>query len=137
MRDIVLYLHVIIGLSIIVFTIVILQQIKKKSTWMKPLSAMIAVLSWLLLIPSAVLYIIFYPATKTLIKAGSQPWAHSIFMETKEHWGLLLPIIATVAAGLIFSGNIKESKRWWILLVILAALIGVMGRMITLGGMAG
>ena len=137
MRDIVLYLHVIIGLSIIVLTIVILQQIKKKSTWLKPLSAMTAVLSWLLLIPSAVLYIIFYPATKTLIKAGSQPWAHSIFMETKEHWGLLLPIIATVAAGLIFSGNIKESKRWWILLVILAALIGVMGRMITLGGMAG
>jgi len=136
MRDIVLYLHIIAGLSIIVLSIAILLQMQKKSTWLKPLSAATAVLSWLLLIPSAVLYIIFYPATKTLIKAGSQPWAHSIFMETKEHWGLLLPIIATTATGLIFSGKIKESKRWWILLIILAALIGIMGRIITLGGMA-
>lgn len=137
MRDLVLYFHIIIGLSIIVLSIVILLQIKKKSTWIKPLSAITAALSWLLLLPSAILYIVFYPATKTLIKAGSQPWAHSIVMETKEHWGLLLPIIATVAAGLVFSGKIKESKRWWILLIILAALIGVMGRIITLGGMAG
>ncbi len=137
MRDLVLYFHIIIGLSIIALSIVILLQIKKKSTWIKPLSAITAALSWLLLLPSAILYIVFYPATKTLIKAGSQPWAHSIIMETKEHWGLLLPIIATVAAGLVFSGNVKESKRWWILLIILAALIGIMGRIITLGGMAG
>lgn len=137
MRDLVLYFHIIMGLSIIVLSIVILLQIKKKSTWIKPLSAITAALSWLLLLPSAILYIVFYPATKTLIKAGSQPWAHSIVMETKEHWGLLLPIIATVAAGLVFSGKIKESKRWWILLIILAVLIGVMGRIVTLGGMAG
>lgn len=135
MRDIVLYLHIIIGLSLIVLPIVILQN-QKKSSWLKPISALTAVLSWLILLPSGILYIIFYPATKTLIKAGSWPWAHSIFMETKEHWGLLLPIIATTAAGLVFSGKIKESKRWWILLIILAALIGIMGRIVTMGGMA-
>ncbi len=136
MRDLALYLHVIVGLSLIVLPIVILLQTRKKSNWLKPLAAITAVLSWLILLPSAVLYILFYPATKTLIKAGSWPWAHSIFMETKEHWGLLLPIIATTAAGLVFSGRVKESKRWWILLLILAALIGVMGRIVTLGGMA-
>lgn len=136
MRDIVLYLHIIIGMLLIVLPIVILLQTQKKSTWLKLLSAATSVLSWLQLLPSAVLYILFYPATKTLIKAGSWPWAHSIFMETKEHLGLLLPIIATTAAGLVFSGKIKESKRWWILLIVLAALIGVMGRIVTLGGMA-
>ena len=136
MRDLMLYLHIIAGLSIIVLSILILLQMQKKSTWLKPLSALTAAISWLLLLPSALLYIIFYPATKTLIKAGAWPWAHSIFMETKEHWGLLIPIIATTAAGLVFTGKVKESKKWWILLLALAALIGVMGRIVTLGGMA-
>ena len=136
MRDLVLYLHIIAGLSIIVLSIVILLQMQKKSAWLKPLSALTAAISWLLLLPSAILYLTFYPATKTLIKAGAWPWAHSIFMETKEHWGLLIPIIATTAAGLVFTGRIKESKKWWILLLALAVLIGVMGRIVTLGGMA-
>lgn len=136
MRDLVLYLHIIAGLSIIVLPIVMLLQ-EKKSTWLKPLSAITAAISWLLLLPSGKLYLTFYPATKTLIKAGSWPWAHSIFMETKEHWGLLLPIIATTAAFLVYSDKFKESRKWWILLIILAALIGVMGRIVTMGGMAG
>lgn len=135
MRDLVLYLHIIAGLSLIVLPIVMLLQ-EKKSTWLKPLSAITAAISWLLLLPSGKLYLTFYPATKTLIKAGSWPWAHSIFMETKEHWGLLLPIIATTAAFLVYSDKFKESRRWWILLIIVAALIGVMGRIVTMGGMA-
>ena len=135
MRDLLLYLHIIAGLSVITFSIVILLQ-DKKSNWLKPLSAITAAISWLLLLPSGKLYLAFYPATKTLIKAGSWPWAHSIFMETKEHWGLLLPIIATTAAFLVYSDRFKESRKWWILLMILAALIGVMGRIVTMGGMA-
>ena len=38
--------------------------------------------------------------------------------------------------GLVFYGKVRESKKWWILLAILAALIGIMGRIVTLGGMA-
>jgi hypothetical protein len=136
MRDLVLYLHIILGLSLIVFPIIILLNLNKKSTFIKPLSILVAAISWIMLYPAAKLYLVFYPATKTLIKAGSQPWAHSIIMETKEHWGILLPIIATMAAGLVYSDKLKESKRWWILLIIVAALIGIMGRVITLGGMA-
>ena len=95
-----------------------------------------AAISWLLLLPAGLLYLTFYPATKTVIKAGAWPWAHSIVMETKEHWGLLLPIIATTAAFLVYSGKFRESRKWWILLIMLAALIGVMGRIVTMGGMA-
>jgi len=135
MRDLMLYLHIIAGLSLIVFPVIILIQ-DRKSTWIRPLSFLTASISWLLLLPSAKLYLTFYPATKTLIKAGSWPWAHSIFMETKEHWGLLLPVIATTAAFLVYSGRLNESRKWWILLIILAALIGVMGRIVTMGGTA-
>ncbi len=135
MRDLVLFVHIIIGLALIVLPIVILLESKRKSSLLKPLSLLTAALGWLLLLPAGILYLIFYPATKTLIKAGQWPWAHSIVMETKEHWGLMIPIIATVAAGLVLSGKVKESRRWWILLMVVSIMLGIMGRLITMGGM--
>ena len=131
MRDIVLIAHIILGLALIIIPILFLLE-KKNSSYLKFLSTLSATISWLLLIPAGKLYLTFYPATKTLIKAGSKPWAHSILMETKEHWGLLLPIIATLAAGLVFMGKEKESKKWWILVMILSILLGVLGRIIKL-----
>lgn len=138
MRDFVLFAHIILGLALVVFPILILAYLKnpkKKPTWIKPLSFTTAAISWILLLPAGKLYINFYPATKTLIKAGAWPWAHSIIMETKEHWGLLLPIITTVAAGLVFTGRVKESKRWWILAIALSILLGVMGRIVKIGAL--
>lgn len=135
MRDFMLFAHIILGLALIAFPIIILLYLKKQTNWLKWLSFATAAISWILLLPAGKLYITFYPATKTLIKAGSWSWAHSIIMETKEHWGLLLPIIATVAAGLIFTGKYKESKKWWILVIILSALLGVMGRIVKIGAL--
>src|SRR3989344_3202479 len=135
MRDFVLFAHIILGLALIAFPIIILLYLNRPSKWLKPLSIITAAIGWLLLLPSGKLYITFYPATKTLVKAGSWPWAHDVVMETKEHWGLLLPIIATVAAGLVFTGKAKDSKKWWVLLIILSALLGVMGRIIKIGAL--
>lgn len=136
MRDFVLFAHIILGLALIAFPILILLYLKKQSNWLKPLSFITAAVSWILLLPAGKLYITFYPATKTLIKAGAWPWAHSIIMETKEHWGLLLPIATTVAAGLVFAGKTEESKKWWILVIVLSILLGVMGRVIKIGALA-
>ena len=133
MRDLVLFAHIILGLALITFPILILLYLKKRSTWLKPLSFVTVAISWILLLPSGKLYITFYPATKTLILAGTKPWLHSILMETKEHWGLLLPIITTLAAGLVFENKLEESKKWWVLIIILSLLIGIMGRIIKLG----
>jgi len=135
MRDFVLFAHVILGLSLIAFSIIILLYLNKQAKWLKSLSILTAFISWLVLLPSAKLYLTFYPATKTVIKAGSWPWAHSIVMETKEHWGLLLPFIATVAAWLVVSGKNEQSKKWWVLLIILTVLIGVMGRLVKIGAL--
>ena len=135
MRDLVLFVHIILGLALITFPILILLYLKKRPTWLKLLSFLTAVISWVLLLPAGKLYITFYPATKTVIKAGAWPWAHSIIMETKEHWGLLLPIIVTTAAGLVFIGKAQESKKWWILTVILSALLGILGRIIKIGAL--
>src|SRR3989344_4517936 len=107
MRDLVLFVHIILGLILIVTPFFIIAQKK----WATPLGWLTAAASWLLLLPAGTLYLTFYPATKTLIKAGSWPWAHSIIMETKEHWGLLLPIIATTAALMVHDGRFTESKK--------------------------
>ncbi|MDO8628664.1 MAG: hypothetical protein Q7R56_02835 [Nanoarchaeota archaeon] len=93
-----------------------------------------AIISWIILLPSALLYLIFYPATKTLILAGQQTWLHQVLMETKEHWGILLPVIGTTAALITQQG--KDAKRWWYLLIILAILLAIMGRTIVVGARA-
>ena len=135
MRDFVLYAHILIGITIALLSAIILIKLKKQSSLVKPLSLINTVLSWLIILPAGKLYITFYPATKTVIKAGTKPWAHSIIMETKEHWGLLLPFIVTIATALVFKNELKESKKWWALAFILSILLGLMGRIIKFGAM--
>ncbi|MEW6063565.1 MAG: hypothetical protein AB1571_04320 [Nanoarchaeota archaeon] len=135
MRDLVLFSHIILGLVIVVLTIIILIKLKGHSRLIKPLAFVTAAVSWLLLLPAGRLYITFYPATKMVIKAGTKSWAHSVVMETKEHWGLLLPFIATLATALVFRNEIKESKKWWALLLIISLLLGLMGRIVKFGAM--
>ena len=127
-RDFALYSHLLIGILLIVIPIIILFKIaSKNSSKIKSYSLITTILSWLLLVTGGRLYLTFYPATKTLINAGSRPWMHKVIMETKEHWGLLIPIIATAATLLVYSGKLKESKKWWQLLIIISALLGIMG----------
>lgn len=135
-RDIALFVHIIVGLALIVLPIVILTNLKQNKPWLRWLGVLTAFLAWALLWPAGELYLIFYPATKTLINSGAWPWAHQILMETKEHWGIILPMVATVAAGLVWTNKAEESKRWWKLVIVMAVLIGVMGRLISMGGNA-
>ena len=69
----------------------------------------------------------FYPATKTLVKAGSWPWAHSIIMETKEHIFLFLPLLAFVILLVVWlkGDNLQENRslRNALALVILITLM--------------
>lgn len=133
MRDLFFFAHLILGGAAVVLPIVLLASLRDKPSWLKPVSALNALASWAVLLPAGALYVNYYPATKTLIKAGSMPWAHSIIMETKEHWGLLLPVIATVAAWLVYREDEKESKKWLVLGLVLALLLGIMGRIVKIG----
>ena len=132
-RDLVYFAHIIIGIALIVLPIIILTNLKNKGSFAKNLSALTAALSWILLLPAGLLYLQFYPATKTLILKGVWPWAHEIAMEAKEHWGILLPFVATVAALMVWQGKEEESKKWWILLLVLSVLIAVLGRIVKMG----
>ena len=133
MRDLVYFLHLIGGIALILIPVLILLNIKTKPRWLSLLSGAGAAIGWLLLLPAGDLYTTYYPATKTLILAGNWPWAHGIIMETKEHWGLLLGVVFSVAALLVLDKKYDESKKWWKLALILAIALGVLGRVIKMG----
>ncbi|MBI2137022.1 hypothetical protein HYU12_00720 [Candidatus Woesearchaeota archaeon] len=133
-KDLMLYLHVLLGVAVVALSAVMLFQLGKGKA-SKGVAFLAALVSWAQLLPSAITYLIFYPATKTVIKAGAWPWAHAVVMETKEHWGILIPIIATTAAGLVWIGKGKESRKWWWLLAVAAVLMGVMGRIVKMGAL--
>src|SRR3989338_2398906 len=76
-------------------------------------------------------YLTYYgPDIKPAIKEGSNPWIHSVVMETKEHVFLFLPFLAILTTGVILSydaGLLENNKaRSSVLaLCVLIILIGL------------
>jgi hypothetical protein len=58
-------------------------------------SVLTAILMWLAYIVGGYWYVVFYGGDKEIIKAGPWPFAHSFFMETKEHLFFMLLLLAT------------------------------------------
>lgn len=126
-------IHLIFGSLLSIIPVIILVILEAGNhRLLKPLSLFTAITSWLLLWPSANIYLGSYQTLKKVVIAGPTPWAHTIIMETKEHWGLLIPFIATLAAGLVFSNRAKQSAKWWGLLSITTFLIAAMGRLVAI-----
>ena len=71
-------------------------------------------------------YLHFYPAEKTLILAGPWPFAHNIFMETKEHLFFvtaLLALLLPVAVRQPLDSNVPARK----LVLSVACLVAITG----------
>src|SRR3989338_2481334 len=58
---------------------------------------------------------------KPIIKEGPQPWAHGIFMETKEHVFLFLPFLSILAFSIIrnYENDIMKNKKLRISILLL------------------
>ncbi len=87
-----------------------------------------AVLMWLSFLIGGYWYVKYYGADKALIKAGPWPFAHSFFMETKEHVFFSLLLLASylpIAAAHLTPGKVpaRTLVLWvaaWITLLGLA-----------------
>jgi hypothetical protein len=66
---------------------------------------------------------------KPAIKAGPEPWAHSIFMETKEHVFLFLPFLSVLEVFMVFGyGNkLIKDRRMRLSVLLIAGLIVLLG----------
>jgi hypothetical protein len=73
-------------------------------------------------------YLIYYPAARAEIVAGPTPWAHGIFMEIKEHIGLIEPMLSFAISGIVWQVSDKlfedkaAKKLIFVLLIISFAL---------------
>ncbi len=107
------------------------------------IGVVLLLLSW---IAGGFYYVTIYGANvKPIIKAGPQPWAHTLFTETKEHVFLLLPFLGMTALGMLrFAGDsiLKDAKtrKGIQILALLVVLIGLsmagMGYIISTGARA-
>lgn len=127
-----LIVHVVAGLIGFIAIYAILMALFKRESSVKVLrvSSLIAFLSYLISwFAGGYYYVLWYGSeVKPIIKGGDNPWAHSFFMEVKEHLFLILPILTFVLVLVFFlrgedvvsSGKMKKSV---IYLTVLAALL--------------
>ncbi len=95
----------------------------------KIVSLVAAAAMWLAFVAGGYWYVVFYAADKAIILKGPWPFAHSYFMETKEHLVIMLLLLATylpIAAGNNLGGNAAARR----LVLWVAALIPLLGLLI-------
>jgi uncharacterized membrane protein YwaF len=84
-------------------------------------------------------YIAFYPADKAIILKGPWPFAHSFFMESKEHLVIMLLLLVTylpiAAAGDLAANRDARKVVLWVsgIVVALALAADLFGAIIALG----
>lgn len=116
-----------------------LTRLKLRLDFLKSMSAGAAVfyiLSWL---SGGWYYLYQYgPAVRAGIKAGRYAWAHAIFMESKEHVFLFLPILAVVLAVLtvVVGEQLEQHERLRRSLTWLAGVTVAIGLLVTVSGVA-
>ena len=71
-------------------------------------------------------YVHFYPADKALILQGPWPFAHNLFMETKEHLFFITAMLAFLLP-IVVRGNVGSNAAARKLVLSVAALTAVTG----------
>ncbi len=132
MTEIILMFHVLFGVACIITAVWLFVDVLHASAAnrnrIRRLSWAAAIFMWLAFLIGGYWYVAFYPADKAIILKGPWPFAHSYFMETKEHLVIMLLLLASylpIAAANNLAANI-EARRLvlWVLAVI--ALLGLM-----------
>ena len=108
--------HVILGLCGLASSYAVVLNLRKRELprgFLKTFS-LISFLSYAASWATAAYYyvLLYGKAVKPVILAGKYPWAHTIFMESKEHIFLLIPFLSLLTAAIIwFLGNRLQSDE--------------------------
>jgi hypothetical protein len=99
MNEILLLTHVIFGGFCVVGSIWVfvdaLNASEANVARIRTVSVGVAIVMWLSYIIGGYWYLVFYSVDKALILKGPWPFAHSFFMEMKEHVVMMLVLLAT------------------------------------------
>ena len=131
MNEVLLMLHVLLGVFCIVTTVWIfvdaLNARESSQARVIILSRLVAAAMWIAFLIAGYWYVTFYPADKAIILEGPWPFAHSFVMETKEHLVILLLLLTNylpIVAANNFATNPGARKvlLWTAALTVLLAL---------------
>ncbi len=131
MKEFILMLHPTFGVLAILGSVWVFTEVLNASAAnqgrIRTGSMAVAVLMWLTYIVGGYWYVVFYAADKALIKKGPWPFAHGLFMESKEHIFLMLLLLATLLPIVAYkSGALAKAGRTVMLWTAgLVALIGL------------
>jgi hypothetical protein len=130
-NELILMAHVLFGVACLVTTMWVFVDVLNFSEAnqgrIRKMSCAAALFLWLAFLIAGYWYVVSYKADKAVILKGPWPFAHSFFMETKEHLVIMLLMLATylpMVAGHL-SGS-KEARRvalWVAGMVALLALV--------------
>lgn len=87
----------------------------------------IAALVWLSYLFGGYWYVMYYAADKAIIQAGPWPFAHTFFMETKEHLFFALLLISTYLPIAVSGSHTLATKSTRNLLLTLSGLVVLLG----------
>jgi len=90
-------------------------------------SIAVAVFIWLSYLLGGYWYVAFYGVSKAIIKAGPWPWAHTFFMETKEHLFFIVLLLSTYLPIVAHENDLLAGRGARNLLLTVAGLIVLLG----------
>ena len=132
MNEIILMLHVLFGvgclLAAVWLFVDVLHASEANRVRIRRLSWAAAIFMWIGFIIGGSWYVFSYPADKAVILNGPWPWAHSFFMETKEHLVIMLLLLATylpIAAANNLAAN-RDARRLMLWLTAGIALLALL-----------
>src|ERR1022692_843666 len=126
MKEVILLSHVLFGVACLITTVWLFVDVlhahESNLPRIRLLARAAAVFMWLATVIGGYWYVIDYKTDKAIILKGPWPFAHTFFMETKEHFVITLLLLATylpIAASNNLAVN-KEARR---LVLCVAALV--------------
>lgn len=143
MIQLILMSHVLFGVACIVAAVWMFVDVLNANEGnlrrIRMMSWTAAAVMWIAFIIAGFWYVVYYKADKAVILKGPWPFAHSFFMETKEHLVIMLLLLVTylpIAASSNLATN-KGARRvvLWVtaLVAIIALLMDGEGGMIASG----
>ena len=132
MTELILMAHVLFGVACLIASVWIfveaLHASETNQARIRKMSLAAAVFMWLAFLVAGYWYVVYYKADKAVILKGPWPFAHSFFMETKEHLVITLLMLVTylpVAAAGNLSAN-KDARRIVLWVAGMVALLALM-----------
>jgi hypothetical protein len=99
MTELILMAHVLFGVACLISAVWIFVDVlhasESNQARIRKMSWAAAIAMWLAFCIAGYWYVFFYKVDRTIILKGPWPFAHSFFMETKEHLVIMLLLLAT------------------------------------------